>query len=168
MFALMHAMRSRIIQSPSFSGDDIIGAILFEDTMDREIDGRGSVSYLWDVKRVVPFLKVDKGLAPEHNGVQIDESHPRPRSLTLTRAGRTAYSAPRCARTSRRANQNGIKAVVDQQFEVAKAIMAADLVPIIEPEIDIRSPEKARRRGALEGERGGTAGPSSTPSNSSC
>ena len=142
MFALMHTMRSRIIQSPSFSGDDIIGAILFEDTMDREIDGRGSVSYLWDVKRVVPFVKVDKGLVPEQNGVQTMSPMPGLAPL-LSRAKENGVFGTKMRSYITRANHDGIKAVVDQQFEIAQAIMAADLVPIIEPEIDIRSPEKA-------------------------
>jgi fructose-bisphosphate aldolase class I len=142
MFALMHAMRSRIIQSPSFSGDDVIGAILFEDTMDREIDGRGSVSYLWDVKRVVPFLKVDKGLVPERHGVQVMNPIPGLAPL-LSRARENGVFGTKMRSFITRANHDGIKAVVDQQFEIAKAIIAADLVPIIEPEIDIRSPEKA-------------------------
>jgi fructose-bisphosphate aldolase class I len=141
MFALMHAMRSRIIQSPSFSGNDIIGAILFEDTMDREIDGRGSVSYLWDVKRVVPFLKVDKGLVPEHNGVQVMNPIPGLAPL-LSRARENDVFGTKMRSFITRANRDGIEAVVDQQFDVAKTIMAAGLVPIIEPEIDIRSPEK--------------------------
>jgi fructose-bisphosphate aldolase, class I len=142
MFALMHAMRSRIIQSPSFSGDDIIGAILFEDTMDREIDGRGSVSYLWDVKRVVPFLKVDKGLAGEQNGVQVMNPIPGLAPL-LSRAREIGVFGTKMRSFITRADPVGIKAVVEQQFVFAKEIMAADLVPIIEPEIDIRSPEKA-------------------------
>jgi fructose-bisphosphate aldolase, class I len=142
MFALMHAMRSRIIQSPSFSGDDIVAAILFEDTMDREIDGRGSVPYLWDVKHVVPFLKVDKGLADEQDGVQVMNPIPRLAPL-LSRGRENGVFGTKMRSFITRANPVGIKAVVDQQFETAKAIMAADLVPIIEPEIDIRSPEKA-------------------------
>jgi fructose-bisphosphate aldolase class I len=142
MFALMHTMRSRIIQSPSFSGDHIIGAILFEDTMDREIDGRGSVSYLWDVKRVVPFLKVDKGLIPEQNGVQM--MHPIPGlAPLLSRARENGLFGTKMRSFITGANRAGIKAVVDQQFEIAQAILAADLVPILEPEIDIQSPEKA-------------------------
>ncbi len=142
MFALMHAMRSRIIQSPSFSGDDIVGAILFEDTMDREIDGRGSVPYLWEVKRVVPFLKVDKGLADEQDGVQVMNPIPRLAPL-LSRGRENGVFGTKMRSFITRANPGGIRAVVDQQFEIAKVIMAADLVPIIEPEVDIRSPQKA-------------------------
>jgi fructose-bisphosphate aldolase class I len=141
MFALMHAMRSRIIQSPSFDGDNIIGSILFEDTMDREIDGRDSVSYLWDVKRVVPFLKVDKGLAAEQNGVQVMNPIHGLASL-LSRAKGKGVFGTKMRSFIKRASDAGIKAVVDQQFEVAKEIVAADLVPIIEPEVDIQSSEK--------------------------
>ena len=141
MFALMHAMRSRIIQSPSFDGADILGAILFEDTMDREIGGRHSVSYLWDVKHVVPFLKVDKGLAAEQDGVQVMNPIPGLAPL-LARAKENGVFGTKMRSFVRRANGVGIKAVVDQQFELAKEIVAADLVPIIEPEVDIGSPEK--------------------------
>ena len=141
MFALMHAMRSRIIQSPSFDGNDIIGAILFEDTMDRDIGGRDSVSYLWDVKRVVPFLKVDKGLADEQDGVQVMNPIPGLASL-LARAKEKGVFGTKMRSFIKRANHVGIKAVVDQQFDVAKEIATAELVPIIEPEVDIRSPEK--------------------------
>ena len=141
MFALMHTMRSRIIQSPSFNGDDVIGAILFEDTMDRQIGGRGSVSYLWDVKRVVPFLKVDKGLADEQDGVQVMNPIYGLASL-LPRAKDKGVFGTKMRSFIRRANRIGIKAVVDQQFEMAQEIVAANLVPIIEPEVDIRSSEK--------------------------
>jgi fructose-bisphosphate aldolase, class I len=141
MFALMHAMRSRIIESPSFDGDRIIGCILFEDTMDREIDGRDSVSYLWGVKRVVPFLKVDKGLAGEHDGVQVMRPIPGLAPL-LSRAKAQGVFGTKMRSFILRANHVGIKAVVDQQFEIAKEIRAADLVPIIELEVDIKSPEK--------------------------
>jgi fructose-bisphosphate aldolase class I len=141
MFALMHTMRSRIIQSPSFDGDHIIGAILFEDTMDREIDGRDSVSYLWDVKRVVPFLKVDKGLAGEQDGVQIMNPIPGLAPL-LSRAKEKGVFGTKMRSLIKVANPAGIKAVVDQQFQVAHQILAADLLPIIEPEVDIRSSEK--------------------------
>ena len=141
MFALMHKMRSRIMQSPSFGGDDILGAILFEDTMDREIDGRGSMSYLWDVKRVVPFLKVDKGLAEEHDGVQVMNPIPG-LAAVLSRAKEKGAFGTKMRSFIKSANSAGIKAVVDQQFEVANEIVAAGLVPIIEPEVDIRSPEK--------------------------
>jgi fructose-bisphosphate aldolase, class I len=142
MFALMHAMRSRIIESSSFDGDDIIGTIVFEDTMEREIAGRGSVSYLWDEKRVVPFLKVDKGLADEQDGVQIMRPMPGLSPL-LSRAKDQGVFGTKMRSFIRRADPAGIKAVVDQQFEVAKIIIATGLVPVVETEVDIRSPEKA-------------------------
>jgi fructose-bisphosphate aldolase class I len=141
MFALMHAMRSRIIRSPTFDGDNIIGAILFEDTMDREIDGRDSVSYLWDVKRVVPFLKVDKGLADERDGVQLMNPIHGLTSL-LSRAKGKGVFGTKMRSFIKRASHVGVGAVVDQQFQVAQEIMAGDLVPIIEPEVDIHSSEK--------------------------
>jgi fructose-bisphosphate aldolase, class I len=141
MFALMHAMRSRIVQSSSFDGDKIIGAILFEDTMDREIDGRDSVSYLWDVKRVVPFLKIDKGLADERDGVQVMNPIPGITSL-LSRAKANGVFGTKMRSFIKEPNGDGIKAVVDQQFEIAREIIAADLIPIIEPEVDIRSAGK--------------------------
>ena len=143
MFALMHAMRSRIITSPSFSGDRVLGAILFEDTMDRDIDGRRSVSYLWDVKRVVPFLKVDKGLASEHDGVQVMNPIPALASL-LSRAEENGVFGTKMRSFIRLGSRTGIKAVVDQQFHLADRILAAGLVPIIEPEVDIHSPEKGK------------------------
>jgi fructose-bisphosphate aldolase class I len=149
MFALMHAMRSRIIQSPSFDGNHIIGAILFEDTMDRDIGGRDSVSYLWDVKRVVPFLKVDKGLVPERDGVQVMNPIPGLAAL-LSRAKDDGVFGTKMRSFILRASQVGIKAVVDQQFELAQQIMAAGLVPIIEPEIDIHSPEKGEAEHVLK------------------
>jgi fructose-bisphosphate aldolase, class I len=141
MFALMHAMRRRIVESPSFTGDHILGAILFEDTMDREIDGRDSVSYLWDVKRVVPFLKVDKGLAPENDGVQLMNPMPALPSL-LSRAKEKGVFGTKMRSFIKLARPAGIEAIVAQQFEVAYQILAAGLVPILEPEIDIYSPEK--------------------------
>ena len=141
MFALIHAMRSRIIQSPSFDGDHILGAILFEDTMDREIDGRDSVSYLWDVKRVVPFLKVDKGLSDEEDGVEVMNPITALASL-LSRAKEKGVFGTKMRSFIKLASRAGIKAVVDQEFELADQILAAGLVPIIEPEVDIHSPEK--------------------------
>ena len=149
MFALMHAMRSRIIQSPSFDGESIMGAILFEDTMDREIDGRDSVSYLWDVKHIVPFLKVDKGLAAEQDGVQVMNPIPGLAHL-LSRAKENGVFGTKMRSFIQRASSVGIKAVVDQQFEVAKEIAAADLIPIIETEVDIRSPEKGEAEELLK------------------
>ena len=141
MFALMHAMRSRIIESPSFDGDVILGAILFEDTMDREIAGRASVSYVWDVKHVVPFLKVDKGLAAEQDGVQVMRPIPGLASL-LARAKENGVFGTKMRSFIKQGNPVGIKAVVDRQFSIAREILATGLIPIIEPEVDIHSPEK--------------------------
>jgi len=143
MFALMHGMRSRIITSPSFTGARVVGAILFEDTMDREIDGHTSVSYLWDVKGVVPFLKVDKGLEGERDGVQVMRPMPALAPL-LSRAREGGVFGTKMRSFIKLANRSGIHAVVDQQFGVADQILGAGLVPIIEPEIDIHSPEKPK------------------------
>jgi fructose-bisphosphate aldolase, class I len=150
MFALMHAMRSRIIESPSFDGDHILGAILFEDTMDREIAGRDSVSYVWDVKRVVPFLKVDKGLAAEKDGVQVMKPIPGLSSL-LSRAKEKGVFGTKMRSFIKLASPTGIEAIVDQQFEFGDQIMAAGLVPILEPEIDIYSSEKGQAEQLLKG-----------------
>jgi fructose-bisphosphate aldolase, class I len=149
MFALMHAMRSRIITSPSFSGDHILGTILFEDTMDREIGGQGSVSYLWDVKHVVPFLKVDKGLAAEEDGVQLMKPIPD-LALLLSRAKQKGAFGTKMRSFIKLANHDGIKSIVDQQFGLAGQILAAGLMPIVEPEIDIHSPEKAQAEQLLK------------------
>lgn len=149
MFTLMHAMRRRIIASPSFTGDHILGAILFEDTMDREIDGQGSVSYLWDTKRIVPFLKVDKGLAAEEDGVQIMKPIPGLGSL-LSRAKQKGVFGTKMRSFIKMANSTGIKAIVDQQFQLGNEILAAGLVPILEPEVDIHSPEKAKAEELLK------------------
>jgi fructose-bisphosphate aldolase class I len=143
MFELMHAMRSRIITSPSFEGDQIVGAILFEDTMDRDIGGRSTTSYLWDTKRVVPFLKVDKGLAIEHHGVQVMNPIPALASL-LSRAAQFGVFGAKMRSLIKRACGAGITAVVDQQFHLANQIIASGLVPIIEPEVDVSSPEKGK------------------------
>jgi fructose-bisphosphate aldolase class I len=150
MFALIHAMRSRIIQSPSFDGEHILGAILFEDTMDREIEGRDSVSYLWYVKRVVPFLKVDKGLSAEQDGVQVMKPITALASL-LSRAKEKGVFGTKMRSFIKLASRAGIKAVVDQQFEIADQILAAGFVPIIEPEVDIRSPQKGDAEELLKG-----------------
>jgi fructose-bisphosphate aldolase, class I len=149
MFALMHEMRSRIITSPSFDGDRILGAILFENTMDRQIDGRDSAEYLWNVKRVVPFLKVDKGLAGEIDGVQLMKPIPDLDAL-LTRAIDKGLFGTKMRSVIKLANDAGVKSVVDQQFDLARQILAAGLVPIIEPEIDIHSPQKAEAEALLE------------------
>jgi fructose-bisphosphate aldolase, class I len=149
MFALMHEMRSRIITSPSFDGDRILGAILFENTMDRQIEGRDSAEYLWTVKRVVPFLKVDKGLAGEVDGVQLMKPIPDLDAL-LTRATDKGLFGTKMRSVIKLANDAGVKSVVDQQFDTARQILAAGLVPIIEPEIDIHSPQKAEAEVLLE------------------
>ena len=142
MFALMHAMRARIIMSKSFGGDRILGAILFENTMDRQIAGRDTADYLWNVKQVVPILKVDKGLADEADGVQLMKPISGLDAL-LARARDKGVFGTKMRSVIKLANQAGVRAVVSQQFEVGKQILAAGLVPIIEPEVDIKSPEKA-------------------------
>ena len=142
MFALMHAFRTRIVTSPSFRGDRIVGAILFEDTLDRRIEGIDSSRYLWTVKEVVPFLKVDKGLAAESDGVQIMKPIPDLDDL-LGKAKAKDVFGTKMRSFIKLASRAGIQAVVAQQFELARRILAAGLVPIIEPEIDIHSPEKA-------------------------
>ena len=149
MFALMHEMRSRIITSPSFRGDRILGAILFEDTMDREIERRASADYLWSVKGVVPFLKVDKGLADEADGVQLMKPMPALEPL-LVRAKEKDVFGTKMRSVIKLADDGGVKAVVDQQFETALDILAAGLIPIIEPEVDIHSPQKAEAEALLE------------------
>jgi fructose-bisphosphate aldolase class I len=149
MFVLMHQMRSRMITSPGFRGDRILGAILFEDTMDREIDGRPSVDYLWNVKEVVPFLKVDKGLAAEADGVQVMKPIPGLGAL-LNRARENGVFGTKMRSFIKQADDGGVKAVVDQQFELALEILGAGLVPIIEPEVDIRSPQKAEAEAQLK------------------
>ncbi|HKA04124.1 MAG TPA: fructose bisphosphate aldolase, partial [Acidimicrobiales bacterium] len=149
MFALMHAMRTRMITSPSFGGDRILGAILFEDTMDREIEGRGSVDYLWNVKNVVPFLKVDKGLAAESDGVQVMKPIPGLDALLARAVGKGVFGT-KMRSVIKLADEGGIKSIVDQQFELAAEILAAGLVPIIEPEIDIHSPQKAEAEALLK------------------
>ena len=142
MFDLVHQMRSRIVASPAFTGDRVLGAILFEMTMDREIEGLGSAAYLWDVKKVVPFLKVDKGLADEADGAQVMKPMPNLDAL-LTRAKDKGVFGTKMRSVITLANEAGIDAVVDQQFGIGRQIFAAGLVPIIEPEVDIHSPEKA-------------------------
>jgi fructose-bisphosphate aldolase, class I len=142
MFALMHQMRSRMITTPSFRGDRVLGAILFEDTMDREIDGRPSTDYLWNVKGVVPFLKVDKGLAGEAQGVQLMKPIPELADVLRQANGHGVFGT-KMRSFIKQADAGGVKAVVDQQFEFGLQILAAGLVPILEPEVDIHSPQKA-------------------------
>ena len=142
MFDLVHQMRSRIVASPAFTGGRVLGAILFEMTMDREIEGLGSAAYLWDVKKIVPFLKVDKGLEDEADGVKLMKPMPDLDNL-CARAVEKGIFGTKMRSVITLANQAGIDAVVDQQFEIGRQIFAAGLVPIIEPEVDIHSPEKA-------------------------
>ena len=149
MFALVHQMRTRIITSPAFNGDRVLGAILFEDTLDREIEGRGSADYLWTVKNVVPFLKVDKGLADEADGVQVMKPIPDLDTVLARAVGKGVFGT-KMRSFIKLANDAGVKAVVDQQFDVAHQILAAGLVPIIEPEIDIHSPQKAEAESMLK------------------
>ena len=141
MFDLIHQMRTRIMTSNSFNGDRILGAILFENTMDREVLGQSTASYLWDQKKVVPFLKVDKGLADEENGVQVMKPMPDLDQL-LERAKNNEIFGTKMRSVIKSANKSGINAIVDQQFEVGKQILNAGLIPIIEPEVDINSPDK--------------------------
>jgi fructose-bisphosphate aldolase class I len=142
MFDVIHAMRSRMVESPEFTGDRVLGAILFEGTMDREIGGMGSADFLWNKKHVIPFLKIDKGLADEENGVQVMKPNPDLGAL-LDRAKAQGVFGTKMRSVIKVANKDGINAVVTQQFEVGRQILAAGLVPIIEPEVDIHSPSKA-------------------------
>ncbi len=142
MFAKVHEMRTRIMTSPSFNGDRILGAILFENTMDREVQGQGTAEYLWNTKRVVPFLKCDKGLADEENGAQIMKPMPGLDDL-LKRAKGLGVFGTKMRSVVKSANAAGVKAVVDQQFEVGHQILGHGLVPIIEPEVDINSDSKS-------------------------
>jgi fructose-bisphosphate aldolase class I len=149
MFAIVHQMRTRIITSPSFTGERIIAAILFENTMDRDIERRPTADYLWNVKRVVPFLKVDKGLAAEKDGVQLLKPMPELAAL-LDKAKAKGIFGTKMRSFIKQANGAGIKDIVSQQFEVAGQIIAAGLLPIIEPEVDIHCPEKARAEELLK------------------
>jgi len=151
MFDLIHGMRSRMITSRVFNGDRILGAILFEGTMDRNIEGRGSADYLWNVKKVVPFLKVDKGLADEVDGAQIMKPMPDLDAL-LTRAVAKGIFGTKMRSVIKLADPAGIKAVVAQQFAVGRQILGHGLVPIIEPEVDIHSPNKAEAEKILRDE----------------
>ena len=152
MFDIIHEMRTRIITSPSFTGDRVLGAILFENTMDRQIEGLGTAQFLWEKKQVLPFLKVDKGLEDEVNGAQVMKPMPDLDAL-LKRAVSNGVFGTKMRSVIKVDDAAGVQAVVEQQFEVAKQILAAGLVPIIEPEVDINSPSKAaaeeRLRAAL-------------------
>jgi fructose-bisphosphate aldolase class I len=149
MFTLVHQMRTRVITSPSFNGDRILGAILFEGTMDRDIQGQATADYLWNVKRVVPILKVDKGLANEADGVQLMKPIPG-LDVLLKRANTKNIFGTKMRSVIKQANAAGVKAIVRQQFEVGAQIIAAGLVPIIEPEVDIHCPDKSGAEALLK------------------
>jgi fructose-bisphosphate aldolase class I len=149
MFDRIHEMRTRIVTSPSFTGDRVLGAILFEDTMDRQIEGRETPDYLWSVKGVVPFLKVDKGLADEADGVQLMKPIPDLDAL-LARAAAKGVFGTKMRSVIKLADPTGIERIVAQQFEIGRQILGAGLVPIIEPEVDIHSPQKAEAEGLLK------------------
>jgi fructose-bisphosphate aldolase class I len=142
MYRMVHGMRTRIITSPAFNGDRILAAILFENTMDREIEGRSTADYLWNVKRVAPMLKIDKGLADEVDGVQLMKPNPGLDALLDKAKGKGIFGT-KMRSVVQKANAGGIQQVVDQQFEVARQIIAKKLVPIVEPEVDIHCPDKA-------------------------
>ena len=149
MFAIVHQMRTRIIASPSFTGERILAAILFENTMDRAIEGQPAADYLWNVKRVVPFLKVDQGLAEEQSGVQLMKPMPALTDL-LEKAKTKRIFGTKMRSFIKQANAEGIRYIVSQQFEAARQIIAAGLLPIIEPEVDIHCPEKAKAEALLK------------------
>jgi len=149
MFDLIHAMRSRIIKSSSFKSDRVIGVILFEMTMNRTIDGLGTAEFLWQKKNIVPFLKIDNGLADEINDAQVMKPIPE-LSARLAAANSHGVFGTKMRSVIKRANSEGVSAVVKQQFEIGKEIIAAGLVPIIEPEVDINCPEKAAAEVLLE------------------
>jgi fructose-bisphosphate aldolase, class I len=149
MFALVHQMRTRIMTSPSFTGERILAAILFENTMDRDIEGQPTADYLWNVKRVVPFLKVDQGLAAEKDGVQLMRPMPALAAL-LDKARAKRIFGTKMRSVIKQADAVGIQAIVSQQFAVAGQISAAGLVPIIEPEVDIHCPDKAKAEEVLK------------------
>jgi fructose-bisphosphate aldolase class I len=149
MFAKMHEMRSRMIKSPNFSGDRILGAILFENTMDRQIDGKDTGDFLWQEKNVVPFLKIDKGLADEADGVQLMKPMPDLDDL-LKRANDKGIFGTKERSVIKSANPKGIDAIVKQQFDVGRQVLSAGLVPILEPEVDIHAPDKAEAEALLK------------------
>lgn len=149
MFDLVHAMRTRIMVSPAFGGQRILGAILFENTMNRQVEGRGAAAYLWEVKQVVPFLKVDKGLAEEREGVQLMK--PMPDLEALLEEGKSkGVFGTKMRSVIKQADAAGVNALVAQQFEAAKRILAAELTPIVEPEVDIHCPDKAGAEALLK------------------
>ena len=149
MFGIVHQMRTRIMTSPAFTGERILGAILFENTIDRDVEGKPTADYLWNVKRIVPFLKVDKGLAAESRGVQLMKPMPELAAL-LGKANAKRIFGTKMRSVVKQANEVGIKDIVRQQFEIARQIIAAGLVPIVEPEVDIHCPEKAKAEELLK------------------
>jgi len=149
MYDVVHQMRSRIITSPAFSGKRLIGAILFENTMDRDIEGKPTPTYLWEVKGVVPFLKVDKGLADEKDGVQMMKPIDGLDALLKKAKSKNVFGT-KMRSVIKQANAAGIDAVVKQQFEVGKQIIAAGLMPILEPEVDIKTPNKDKAEDLLK------------------
>jgi fructose-bisphosphate aldolase, class I len=149
MFAIVHQMRTRMITRPAFNGERLIGAILFENTMDRDIEGEPTADYLWNIKRVVPFLKVDKGLGAEKDGVQLMKPIPGLAAL-LKKAKSKRIFGTKMRSVIKHANAAGIRDIVNQQFELAAQIIAAGLVPIVEPEVDIHCSEKAKAEGLLK------------------
>jgi fructose-bisphosphate aldolase, class I len=149
MFAIVHQMRTRIMTSPAFTGERILGAILFEDTLDRDVEGKPTADYLWNVKRIVPFLKVDKGLAAESGGVQLMKPMPELAAL-LDKANAKRIFGTKMRSFIKQANGASIKDIVTQQFKVARQIIAAGLVPIVEPEVDIHCPQKAEAEELLK------------------
>jgi fructose-bisphosphate aldolase class I len=149
MYGLVHQMRTRIITTPAFNGDRILAAILFENTMDRDIQGQGTADYLWNVKRVVPILKVDKGLADEADGVQLMKPMPALDALLDKAVGKRIFGT-KMRSVIKQANAAGIARIVEQQFEVGRQIIAKGLVPIIEPEVDIKCPDKAQAEALLK------------------
>jgi len=149
MFDVIHQMRTRIMTSPSFTGERILGAILFENTMDRDVEGKSTADYLWQVKNVVPFLKVDKGLADEKDGVQLMKPNPDLDDL-LSKAKSKGIFGTKMRSVIKQANADGITQIVEQQFDVGRQILAAGLVPIIEPEVDIHCPDKEQAEALLK------------------
>ena len=149
MFLIVHQMRTRIMTSPAFTGERILAAILFENTMDRDVEGQPTADYLWNTKRIVPFLKVDKGLAAEKSGVQLMRPIPDLAAL-LGKARAKRIFGTKMRSLVKQANEAGVKDIVAQQFELARQIIAADLVPIVEPEVDIHCPEKSRAEDLLK------------------
>ena len=149
MFAKIHEMRTRIVTSKAFRGDRIIGAILFENTLDRDVAGKNSAAYLWQEKNIVSFLKVDKGLVDETEGVQVMKPIPNLDELLDKSTEREVFGT-KMRSVIKRANSEGIKSIVDQQFEIGKQILARGLVPILEPEVDIHCPDKAEAEKILK------------------